>query len=109
MSKNQKNLWTLEEERLLMSLIRANCTYHLAAIKLGKSISACESKFLQIQGRFRPKLTIEEIQGMDFLIESQKQMAISLFETNPFYAHNYIKNIERYRNSKCQEVENAQR
>jgi hypothetical protein len=53
----------------------------------------CEKRYIQLKRKQKITLTIQQIQEMDFLLEGQKEMAISLFHAKPLYAHNYIENI----------------
>jgi transposase len=87
--------WTSQEDQVLIHGVE-NLKYSYRQISRyllpNCSTWQCEKRYIRLLKRKKQKitLTIEQIQEMDFLLESQKEMAISLFRSKPLYAHNYI-------------------
>lgn len=93
----EQTTWTSQEDQVLIHGVE-NLKYSYKQISRyllpNWSIWQCEKRYIRLKRKKQKiTLTIQQIQKMDFLLEGQKEMAISLFHSKPLYAHNYIENI----------------
>lgn len=90
----EQTTWTSQEDQVLIHGVE-NLKYSYKQISRyllpNWSTWQCEKRYIRLKRKKQKiTLTIEQIQEMDFLLEGQKEMAISLFYAKPLYAHNYI-------------------
>jgi hypothetical protein len=62
-STNQLNKWTPDEDELLKTLLEANTSIHLAAVKLKRSVAALKSRAGRLKISRRRRRLVLKVKG----------------------------------------------